>query len=167
MAFLDAILDGGQVRAEDTMLAHSVLWSDLPHTLDFLGSMHAKTNAWKHLFHANQVEYSGGDALGTWDVWTALSKEFEHDPASWEVYRDEVSPLTPIIMRATTEGLRLDRDRVRVATEALERRLAAIEAQAQAAVGWPINLGSPQQVEHWLYQVEGIGAGRGRRKQTR
>lgn len=160
---LSDILGGGRARTEDTMLMHSVLWSDLPHTLLFLGSIYAQTNAWKHLCLTNPLEYSAGDALGTWDAWLGMRAEFQQDLASWQVYREEVQPLTPIILRATAAGLRLDQSRLRMATEALEKKLVGIEARAQAAVGWPINLGSPQQVEHWLYQVEKINSGKRRK----
>ena len=154
---LESFLSGGSIKTEDTMLMHSVLWSDLPHSLEYLGSLFASINRWKHLFRRNPLVYSGGDALGTWDVYLALVREMQEDPQSAWVYRNAVFPLTPIIMEAETVGLRTDQSRVGTALEYHTALQAETEAEAQTYVGYPINLGSSEQVSRWLFEVEGVG----------
>lgn len=141
---------------EDTMLAHSVLYSDMPHDLDFLGSLYSPINRWKHLYKSSPREYSGGDAWGTWWVWRAMVGEFNADPRSREVYEKYVRPLTKIILQAEQRGIRTYQPRVKVAEAQLRNRVEKATWQAQSAAGWPINLGSSQQVGHHLFEVEGI-----------
>ncbi len=161
LAYLHGFLKGGLIKTEDTMLMHSVLWSDLPHSLEFLGSLYARTNRWKHLFHRNPKVYSGGDALGTWDSYLALVREFQADSQSAWVYRNAVFPLTPIIMEAELRGLALDQGRVQEALAYHEARQQEVAVEAQAYCGYSINLGSSDQVGRWLYEVEKVGVKRG------
>ena len=141
---------------EDTMYAHSVLWADLDHDLDFLGSMYARTNRWKHLFETNPRVYSGGDAVGTWDPWRQMDREFERDPRSLRVYREFQMPLLPVIAKARAHGIRTHQGRVKLAVEDMAVQLDEATAEAQASVGWPISVGSPAQVKKQLYEVEKI-----------
>jgi len=152
-----------QFRIEDTMLMHSVLWSDLPHDLEYLGSLFARTNRWKHLGYESP-SYSGGDAVGTWDVAMALAKEMREDPQSYWVYRNSVFPLIPTIMEAEEVGLALDQQRVAQAITHFEKKMAVEAQKAQAYSGYPINLGSPEQVSRWLYEVERVGIKKRRRR---
>jgi len=151
--YLEQILPGG-FEIEDTMHKHAVLWSDFEHTLDYLGSIYGRINRWKHLFRTSPLVYSGGDALGTWDVDVALNAEFQRDPRSEWVYRNLQLPQVHVIRRANRIGLRVNQAHVPVALEELERRCEDAEAQAQAACGWPINIASGPQMMHRLYQIE-------------
>lgn len=151
-------------RLDDTMLAHSVLYSDMPHDLDFLGSLYAPTNRWKHLFQTNLRQYSAGDAWGTWWVWRAFEAEFKNDVQSETIYRDSVLPLWRVIQKAERPGIRTWQPRVVVAEQQLAERVRQATLRAQAASGWPINLGSTPQVGQQLYAVEGLKQGKGKKK---
>lgn len=157
LQYLTGILRGGSIKTEDTMLMHAALWSDLQHTLEWLGSIHARINRWKHLFHRNPKVYSGGDAIGTWDVYVALVNEFRQDPGSARVYREELFPLTPIIMEAETVGLRLNQDRVNLALETHEALRQEVCNEAMAYAGYPLLLSSADQVQRHLYELENVG----------
>lgn len=146
----------GQYDVDDTMHADAVLWGGMPHGLNYLGSLYARTNRWKHLVKQNPVQYSGGDALGTWDVWQALKAQLARDPGSLTTYRDRQLPLVHVIRRARAAGLRLNQTKVEQALEALEAKRQEAVAVAQAAAGWPINLGSNPQVGYQLYVREGV-----------
>lgn len=155
-----------QVDIEDTMYLHAVLHADLDHTLDFLGSIYARTNRWKHLLKTNPRVYAGGDALGTWDAFVAMSQELERDPRVGKVYREYQLPLATIIHKARTYGLRVIPERVTQALQSMEESQREVVLRAQAHVGWPLNLASSQQVGHELYKVERVnltGLGRVRR----
>lgn len=141
---------------EDVMYAHAVLWAGFPHSLEYLGSIYASTNRWKHLSQSNPVVYSGADAWGTWECWQALQGELAKDPQSLEVYRTQLHPLVPIIDRAHRHGLRVNQARAQQVAGELANRVERATRRAQAAVGWPINLGSTQQVGVELYGVQGL-----------
>jgi len=145
-----------EFRFEDTMLMHAVLWSDLPHDLHYLGSLFARTNSWKHLGYES-LDYSAGDAMGTWDVALAQLREMKEDPQSYWVYRNSVFPLAPTIMEAERVGLALDQGRVGEAIQHFEVLQEDVSREAQAYAGYPLNLGSSEQVSRWLYEVEKIG----------
>ena len=152
-----------QFRIEDTMLMHGVLWGDLQHDLEYLGSLFARINRWKHLGWES-LDYSAGDALGTWDVGMALAREMQEDPQSYWIYRNSVFPLTPTIMEAERVGLALDQGRVGEAIQHFEVLQKDVSLEAQAYAGYPLNLGSSEQVSRWLYEVEKVGVTPKKRK---
>lgn len=133
---------------EDTMYAHSVLHGTWRHTLDFLGSLYARTNRWKHLEQSEPIVYAGMDALATWDCWEALERELARDPQSTEVYRGEMKPLLRHVMQRVS--IRVATDRVTKAVEQLGGEQREIALRAQAAAGWPIKVTSADQVARWL-----------------
>lgn len=141
---------------EDSMYLHSCLWADLDHDLDFLGSIYSRHNRTKHLLRANPRVYAGGDALMTLDSADALLKELDRDPQVKRVYYEYQLPLAPIIHRARAHGLRVVPQRVAQALTSMAGVQADVEAAAQAHAGWPINLGSSQQVARELYDIEGV-----------
>lgn len=145
-----------QLKVEDTMHLHAVLWADLDHDLDFLGSIYARTNRWKHLVRTNPRVYAGGDALGTWDSFIPMAQELERDPQVKKVYYDYQLPLTGIIHKARAHGLRVVPERVERALESMGRSQLDATLAGQAHVGWPLNLGSASQVSHELYNVEKV-----------
>lgn len=145
-----------ELKIEDTMYEHSCLHADLDHDLDFLGSLYARTNRWKHLLRTNPRVYAGGDALGTWDSHVTLQAELERDPRVKKVYYGYQLPLAGIIHRARSYGLRVIPERVEQALESMAGLQADATLAAQSHLGWPINLGSSQQVSHELYNVEGV-----------
>ena len=155
LRYLGDILGGHDIEIEDTMIQHSLLWSDLAHNLGYLGSLYARTNRWKHLQDTNPVEYSAGDALGTWDAWSAMTHELDRDPATARLYATFV-PLLPLIARSEAHGSRVNQQRVKevIAELGVEQREAT--RQAQAHCGYPINMGSSAQVGRWLYDVEKV-----------
>jgi DNA polymerase I-like protein with 3'-5' exonuclease and polymerase domains len=168
---LDLFLGAGTYHVEDTMHAHAVYAGGIgseakerkergsPHNLDFLGSLRARTNRWKHLATSNPIQYAAGDALGTWDVWhDEILPNFNRDPAAEWVYRHRQLPLLPIIRRRRKSGIRVDGSRVAAAVDALGLRISEAEEIARANVGRPsFNIGSPDQVARQLYDVEQFG----------
>lgn len=145
-----------QFKIEDTMLMDAELWCDRPHDLEYLASLYGRLNRSKHLGYES-VDYSAADAIITWDVAVALMKEMKADPISYKDYRESLFPLTPIIMEAEREGLRLRQDRVQEALAFHGERQKQAQLEAEALTGFPLNLGSAEQVGNWIYQVEGVG----------
>jgi len=130
------------------MYAHSVLYGTWRHTLDFLGSLYARTNRWKHLQLTDPLVYSGMDALATWDAWAALRRELAGDPASTAIYEYELKPLLPHLLRRP--AIRLDTAGVEAQVGALEDRQREVAERGQVAAGWPLNVSSAAQVAKWV-----------------
>lgn len=150
---------------EDIMLKHAVLYAGYPHDLDFQGSLYASINRWKHLSELSPREYSGGDALGTIEVDTALSRELLADPLSKIVYEQYLRPHIWTIERAHREGMATHKDNVGQFIDELSTQLRDAELMGQAAVGWPINLGSGGRtgmVARELYDVLKLPTKKGR-----
>jgi hypothetical protein len=161
----NAVADLGYLRAllmaepayDDTMLLHSVLASDMPHDLDYLGSLYAPYNRWKHLADVAPRLYAGGDALATWHIAQALAGQLAFDPGSERVYRESVLPLVPHILKAQQRGLRVNQPRVAEVLAQTRARCDTAVWDARAATGiGTFNVGSPSQVAEWLYEIDDV-----------
>jgi uracil-DNA glycosylase family 4 len=141
---------------EDSMLAHAVLWSDWPHTLEFLASMYGKYAKMKHLSGTDPSLYNWGDVIDTVSVWQGLETELKRDSLSASVYRSQSLPLIPIILKRMEKGIRVNKARVEPAILEYEEKLNAASRLAQASVGYPINVGSDDQLKHYLYNMVGL-----------
>lgn len=139
---------------EDTVQKHAALYSDMPHDLNFLGSLFASINRWKHLAGSDPEIYSGCDALGTWEVDVALERELSADPRSRVVWEEIDRPAIEIFTEAQYAGLRTNPERVKAVAGLLVEETHDAQARATAACGWPINIGSPPQVAHRLFNIE-------------
>lgn len=144
-------------RLDDLMYKHAVLWPGYPHNLNYLGSLYGRTNRWKHLAHTNPILYAGTDVYETHMIDHKVDKMLDADPPSRHVYETKMRPLIELIdASSATRGLRVDVDEAKRLAVDLERELGTLDLEARAEVGWPINLGSNQQVAHQLYAIEGI-----------
>ena len=136
-------------HVEDTMQAHAVLWSELPHDLEFLQRMYGRYGRHKQLREADPVRYNQGDVLATLDAWDALEQELAADPASHAVYRQQMA-LLPMLMEAHERGIAVDTAEARRLAGQLTIEADRWQAHAQQSAGWPINLGSEKQVKREL-----------------
>ena len=178
--YLSVLLPNGTVIDVDcSMMAHACLWTGRvetddqkgkqggasSHTLNFLGSIYARINRWKHLARIAPRQYSGADALGTMDAWATglhggLSGELARDPQTKWVYENLQKPLVPIVLRAHKRGIATDQKAAQVALRAIREEQQAFEMRAQAYAGWPLNLRSPAHVAFWIYTIEQVKARR-------
>lgn len=133
---------------DDTMYAHAVLYGTWRHTLDFLGSLYARTNRWKQLEQTEPLVYSGLDALGTWDVWRALARELASDSQSSAVYHGELKPLLYHLLRRVSVRVQTDRVAQAVGEYQMKQREAVV--RGEAAAGWPLKVSSADQVARWI-----------------
>lgn len=142
---------------EDTMLGHAIIWCELPHTLEFIASVHGQYPKLKHLKANDELLYNFGDCLETDSIWYYLAEEgFKHDRPAESIYRDQLLKLCPILDRSISRGLRVDDTRVRAAQLEYEALVIAAERLASAGAGWPININSNKQVSGYLYGVRGL-----------
>lgn len=141
---------------DDTMLSHAVLWSDWPHDLEFLASIYGKHNKMKHLSTVNPGLYNAGDVVDTISAWEVIRGELNGDKRSKEIYETQSLRLIPVILKARKVGLRVNKERVAAATATYNSRLSWAQSFACAYAGWPINVGSDDQLKRVLYDVEGL-----------
>lgn len=149
---------------DDTVFKHASLYSDTEHNLDYLGSLYASFNRWKHLGDVAPQQYAGCDALGTLEVDNSLNLELNRDPQTRQVYETIDRPTIRHFVEAQYAGLMVyQKRRIEIETM-LEAEVADARAHAIAAAGWPLNVGSPEQVSHRLFTVEGLKPPRLRRR---
>lgn len=139
---------------DDSVWKHAALYSDHPHDLNYLGSIYSSMNRWKHLADTDPSLYAGCDAYGLWEVDQKLESEFQRDPISRRVYEEIDRPVLQNFVESQYRGLRVDPARVQEVISALEAEKRDASRRAIAVAGWPINLGSSQQVGARLWEVE-------------
>lgn len=144
-------------QIDDTMLAHAVLWCELPHSLEFVASMWGRYEKLKHLKDQDEFLYNFGDVLETDAIWdTITSSSFKHDPQAEQVYRTQHLKLAPILDSTVRRGLRVNKARVKDARIEYEDKVQRAYRMATACAGWPINLQSSQQMAWYLYTIRGL-----------
>ena len=144
-------------RYEDTMLAHAVLWCELPHTLEFVASVLGQYPKLKHLKNNDELLYNFGDILETDSIWQYIVEQgFKHDTKAEEVYRRQHLKLSPILDHSIKRGLRVNKARVLEARKEYEAKVREAVQLSMAMAGWPINLNSSQQLGWYLYTFRGL-----------
>ena len=140
-------------RVDDLMLLHACLWSELPHTLEFLASIYGQHPKMKHLAKTDPFLYNWGDVLDTISAWEGVSQELEHDPLSRQVYQTQSLPIAlRSLLPAKRRGILVNLPRVESASAENITLISAAESLARAWVGWPMKLGSNPHVAHYLYE---------------
>lgn len=138
----------------DTMLGHAVIWCELPHTLEFVSSVHGQHHKMKQLKGQDELLYNFGDICETDNIWEYLVDEaFKYDPKAYQVYVSQHLRLTPIVDASYERGLRVNKARVAEARSTYEALVHQALQLAQSTAGWPINLGSPDQLATYLYDI--------------
>ena len=167
-------------HVDDTMLAHAILYCELPHTLEFLTSIYGMYTKLKHLgdipndiklasiewlYNNNLLQklegetpellYNWGDVIETLTIDTYLTKGFETDQLAYEIYTDQSLALIPILLQRMERGLKVSKPRVMAAKVEYENKVVSASRLAEAYYGRPINLGSDTQLAYYCYQEKG------------
>ena len=137
---------------EDTMLAHAVLWSELPHDLEFLASLYGEHGKFKHLRFTDELLYNFGDIVDTASLWAALSSSLKSDPGAERVYRGQSLRLLPVLLRARQQGIRVNKQRVAELWNEYVPIINNITKLASRCVGYPFNLNSGPALKDYLYK---------------
>ena len=153
-------------RFDDSMHAHAELWSELPHTLEFLESICSPHPKMKHL-PTSDPDRNWGDTVVTGYVWEMLKQELERDKDAMQNYRNQRLRLCQHIYTRESLGLRVNKSRVEPAIRMYRSKIDEAERLAQAYCGWGINIGSGQQLGYWLYDVEQLKPQRSKNKHTK
>lgn len=146
-------------KVEDTMLAHAVLWSEWPHSLEFLASVYGQLEKLKHLSESDPALYNWGDVCDTDTAYLSLKKELDAEPSSEAIYRTQSLPLLPVLLKARRRGIRIHRPQVERAAKDLAAAIEQAEYLATAHAGWPLELGSVGEkgkLAWYLYEDSGL-----------
>lgn len=162
---LPLLMDTSKIKViEDTMFAHSVLWTGEPHDLSYILSMYGQFNRHKHLgniyepddIHDIDILYAGLDAYTTLHhAWKGMLTEFKQDQRSWEVYRKYRLPLAYLIGNSEAKGIKVDRQRLQYIEELFVQEIATLQdAARQLTNDEYFNLGSSYQVADVIYDED-------------
>ena len=157
--------------AADTLLESYVLESDKSHDLGALATRHlglqtisyddvTGKGAGRIAFTQVDIErattYAAEDADVTLRVHQALTPALANEPRLQALYRDIELPVAEILFRMERTGVLIDSAALAQQSDALGRRLMAIEAEAHALAGQPFNLNSPKQLAEILFNQHGL-----------
>jgi DNA polymerase I-like protein with 3'-5' exonuclease and polymerase domains len=151
--FLSTLVATHHYKVEDLMLAHSVLWSGEPHSLNYINSLYGSLNRYKHLSGDEPQVYSAYDAYEPMQMWKGyFIPEFKRDPESWKVYKRFRLPLIEIIDKAQQSGALLDSSRLEDVKFTLIERLQEYKKRAVEITGDSnFNLGGSKGMREELY----------------
>lgn len=158
IAHLACIVDIAKVQIEDMMLAHSVLWTGEPHSLNYIASMYGNFNRYKHLISVEGQEqlYSALDAYEPMAMWRShFIPQFKADTLSWQIYKRYRLPLIHIIDKAQQTGARVDTTRLTEVQRILQDRIDSIQEEARLISGnEQLNIGGSKDMLQLIYGVE-------------
>ena len=124
------------MKVEDSMLLHNVLWSELPHTLNFCSGVYSTANQHKDLGTHSRV-YLHGDVKTTAEVWWNLKKEAERDTQSKHIYDTLQQPMLPMLLESHEEGVRINESfRDELYNRLYEQRSYAMEVANEFVAGF-------------------------------
>ena len=166
-------------QVDDQMLAHAVIYCELPHDLEFLTSIYGQYYKIKHLGDYDTPEnvkweslqwlarkgwlepvagdtpdllYNWGDVIEPLMIWEHLKQAFDMDQQAYQVYRTQSVGLIPILLRSMERGIKVNKARVIQARDEYEGRVRQAQLLAESYYGKPINLGSDDQVSYYCYR---------------
>jgi len=155
ISHLAHLVDISIVNIEDMMLAHSVLWTGEPHSLNYINSMYGAFNRYKHLAQeeGQQQLYSALDAYEPMYSWkTHFVPEFKQDQQSWQIYKKYRLPLINIINKAQLFGSKLNGARLAEVQKIFQDKLYNLQEQARVLTGdSEFNLGGKNKMMERVY----------------
>jgi len=139
----------------DTMLAHALLYPELPHGLDYLASIYTLEPYYKWMAGADLSTYNCLDAAVTFEVALRLKEELKEFNLE-DFFYGYTLPLFHMIFRMEHRGLLVDLKKLAVMREKFQKKLEEDESKFQELSGWNGNIGSPAQVAKLLYEKMGL-----------
>jgi len=160
---------------EDTMLISYVLEAGLHgHGMDELSELHLGHKpipfkqvagsgkaqiSFKHVTLDQATAYAAEDADVTLRLYNVLKPRLARE-GLLTVYETLERPLPTVLAAMENDGIRVDPDTLRRLSNEFSMRMADFEAQAQALVGRPFNLGSPKQIGDVLFGEMALKGGK-------
>ena len=115
--------------------------------------------SFKHVNLDQATCYAAEDADVTLRLYEILRPRLARE-GLLTVYETLERPLPAVLAEMECHGIRIDPDRLRHLSHEFAMRMADFEAQAQALVGRPFNMGSPKQIGEVLFGEMGLAGGK-------
>lgn len=131
----------------DAMLAHALLYTEQPHTLESVESLYSPYGKQKHLGSISALDYNWGDCLTLLHAWEDLEDDLKRDPQSTWLYENQSLPLVEMILEAKARGIKLDHaylDQLVIHYQAI-MDYAHLVARGYSGWAW-LNLGSSHHI---------------------
>lgn len=143
------------LEIHDTMLSHAIQYCELPHSLEFQASIYGQYPKLKHLQYTNESLYNWGDVIETLSMREGHKRGFASDTQAKGIYDNQSRKLIPLLLESMEAGILVNKARVLQAKEEYEQKVKQALALAHVYLGWPINLGSDEQVKYYCYTERG------------
>ncbi|WP_118801315.1 DNA polymerase I [Haemophilus haemolyticus] len=102
------------------------------------------------------TEYAAEDADVTMKLQQALWLKLQEEPTLVELYKTMELPLLHVLSRMERTGVLIDSDALFIQSNEIATRLTALEEQAYALAGQPLNLASTKQLQEILFDKLGL-----------
>lgn len=144
-------------RIFDTINAHHVLWSELPHGLDFLCSVYTNQPYYKDYMKSwttephwpRLVEYNSLDCVVTRRAMNELKKEMSDEGMS-DVYERLYPRLADVTLKMSMKGIKVDIEKRTERLQEFEKKVDKAQLLLNEIAGTELNAKSPPQVKKAL-----------------
>lgn len=146
-------------RVRDTMIAQHVCFSNMQKSLDFLSSMYCERHVywkddgktWDPKVPEEQLwTYNCEDAVRTFEIDSV--EQTNVDNMGLREVHDFQQALFPVVLNTMNLGIRVDLAKRGAFAFRLSDEIAAREQWLNEAVGRPINIKSPKQMQEFFYE---------------
>ena len=148
---------------EDTMIAMSIAYPEMPKGLDFITSISCNgepyykddKKEWKRITDIeNFRRYSARDSAVTIESFFAL-KESLKEQENYSAYKRQIEIIPPLVFMGE-RGIKVDKKSLSDYSEKIGKNIEELNNEIQAKVGYPINIKSSQQLQKYFYGVLNI-----------
>jgi DNA polymerase I len=152
----------------DTMIAHYLLEPDMRHNMDYLAETYLKYRpipiealiGKKGKNQGNMADvppevirdYAAEDADITLQLYEAFAPKLMEEGLN-ELYWSIEAPLIHVLAEMEYQGIRIDKDALKVYSGQLENTLNVLEQEIYKMAGMRFNIGSPKQVGELLFDI--------------
>lgn len=145
----------------DLMIAHHIVWPDLPKGLDFITSVHTEEPYYKDEGKQwNKVDnpmkfrlYNCKDSAVTHEAWLNIQERLDN---GYRQTYDETMEMFPVCLFMMQRGMKVDRERLEITKKEIEALIAEKEAELLEAADKPFNPLSPKQCIEYFYGHKGL-----------
>ena len=161
----NGILPRGLIQ--DSMVAHSIMYPDLPKGLDYLCSIYTNVpyykddrKLWNKLDDSEDAQqrfwqYSARDAVATLQAWNEIERDLLEDPLYTRTYLRTMSLYDPLLF-LQQKGIPVDINARADANKQLEIDIAAKLKELHEKADYEFNPSSSQQCAKYFYEHKGI-----------
>lgn len=154
----------------DTMAAHHLVRSYLPHDLNTLTSIYTDyekydDNVYSYIINKSTrfsvipsgelYQYGGMDTIVTYDIHEALLDEMTKLGMT-NLFFEITMPVAEVLIDLRFRGVKIDLDMMKTVAKELDVKIATANADLTKLVGYEINMNSSKQMGKLLYETIGL-----------